>query len=60
MKSVTNIWGDRLEQINKCMNELQEIWRMDKTNLHPEHRFGCTLGEFDWLDELHRILHELS
>jgi hypothetical protein len=42
---------NRLEQIYRVMQEL-ELCR-------AEHSFGATLGELDWLSELHRLLHEV-
>jgi hypothetical protein len=47
----------RLAAISKCMDELELLRRVyGLPNLGE--RIGVTVGECDWLEELHRLLFE--
>jgi hypothetical protein len=48
---------NRISQIAMVADELDRCVR-GRGSLHPETRFGFTLGELDWLTELHRLLYE--
>lgn len=44
----------RLEKIQRCVDEMEAL----KVHADPKNCLLQTLGQMDWLDELHRILYE--
>lgn len=49
---------DRLEKITRCMKELEEI-RWHQTAGHcREVQPHILLGEMDWLEALHYLIHD--
>jgi hypothetical protein len=52
---------DRLEQITRCVDNLNYCIRHRLSYL-PNHAdpMGATIGEMDWLSELHNLLYEDS
>ena len=49
----------RLQEIARCTDELASL--RDSYGLsRPGDRAGVTLGEMDWLEELHRLLYDLQ
>ncbi len=53
------MWSDRLERIEKCMDEL--AYNRDSQRKYKEPadlRMVIEVGELDQLEELHRLLHD--
>lgn len=48
--------NERLFNLDRCMRYLHDCQDLQGKN-HPE-ALGLTIGELDWLSELHRLLYE--
>lgn len=46
------MYMSRLDQITRCMDELEKCVQDEHPGL-----FGPMVGELDWLEELHYLLH---
>ena len=46
----------RLDQITRCMQELENVRKLRPQ--YPNELRGLLIGELDWLEELHFLLHE--
>ena len=47
---------DRLDSISKCMEELSRV--RDLRPMRPDAYEGLMVAELDWLEELHRLVHD--
>jgi hypothetical protein len=45
--------ADRIGKIVRCMDEINRCLKDEKSG-----EFGAFLGEMDWLEELHYLIHE--
>ena len=48
----------RLKAISNCMNILHEIEEAAKLDKSYNHQLNCMWGWLDWMEELHRLLHD--
>lgn len=48
----------RIIKITRCMNNLEQTRNNQQPKNNYEDNYNWLWGEMDWLEELHRLIHE--